>query len=139
MYRVACITLLTVVCASLARADEGGQFYGLLRSRDLTPFGSLRLDMRPAHAVAIERGTFAIEMELGYQNTWALSTEVENYLTEQEAFGRRELGPADAEAIRDLPGENYLLDLETAIFDLIVHYKFADNMSDLPDRERDLL
>ena len=118
-----------MVCSSLAHADEGAQFYGLLRGRDLTPFGSLRLDMRPAHAIAIERGSFAIETELGYQNTWALSPEVERHLTEQEALGRHELGPADAQAIRDLPGENYLVDLETAVFDLTVHYKFAESMS----------
>jgi hypothetical protein len=43
---------------------------GLLRSRDLSPFGGLRLDMRPAHAVSIEPGSWAIETELGYQNTW---------------------------------------------------------------------
>jgi hypothetical protein len=46
--------------AALA-ADDDGNFYGLLRARDLTPFGFLRLDMRPAHAVAIERGSFVIE------------------------------------------------------------------------------
>ena len=37
-----------------AQAEEQGRFYGMLRSRDLTPFGFLRLDMRPAHAVSIE-------------------------------------------------------------------------------------
>jgi hypothetical protein len=83
-----CSCMLGIVCGSLAHAEEaadaGGQFYGLLRGRDLTPFGSLRLDMRPAHAVAIERGSFAIETEIGYQNTWALSPEVERYLIEQD-------------------------------------------------------
>ncbi len=123
------IVVLSMAGTSFAHADDGGQFYGLLRVRDLTPFGSLRLDMRPAHAVAIERGSFAIETELGYQNTWALSPEVERYLTEQERNGRHELGPADAQAIRDLPGENYLVDLETAVVDLTLHYKFSSKMS----------
>lgn len=127
--RFAYIVVLSLAGASCAHADEGGQFYGLLRVRDLSPFGSLRLDMRPAHAVAIERGSFAIETELGYQNTWALSPEVERYLIEQEVNGRHELGPADAQAIRDLPGENYLVDLESAVIDLTVHYKFSQNMS----------
>ena len=127
--RGCCIGIFSAVCGSLPHADDGGQFYGLLRGRDLTPFGSLRLDMRPAHAVAIEPGSFVIATEIGYQNTWALSPEVERYLTEQEAHGRHELGPADAQAIRDLPGENYLLDLESAVIDLTVHYKFAENMS----------
>jgi Protein of unknown function (DUF3187) len=101
-------------------------FYGLLRERDLTPFGFLRLDMRPAHAVSIEAGTLAIETELGYQNTWALSENVEEYLKSLEPTGRRELGPAELAAIQSLPGENYLIDLELAAFDVIFHYKFSD-------------
>jgi hypothetical protein len=127
--RLVCVGVLCMVCGSRAQAEEGGQFYGLLRVRDLTPFGSLRLDMRPAHAIAIKRGSFAFETEVGYQNTWALSPEVERWLTERESLGRHELGPADVQAIRDLPGENYLLDSETAVIDVTVHYKFSQNMS----------
>jgi Protein of unknown function (DUF3187) len=122
------IPSLLAIMAMPAQA-EAGRFYGLLRARDLTPFGSLRLDMRPAHAVAIEPGTFALEFELAYQNTWALSPEVENYLVEREPLGRRELDESDVQAIRDLPGENYLLDLESAMIDLTAHYKFSDTMS----------
>jgi hypothetical protein len=108
----------------------GGRFYGMLRSRDLTPFGFLRLDMRPAHAVSIESHSFAIEAELGYQNTWALSPNVEKYLDGLEATGtRREIGPAEIQAIRDLPGENYLLDLESATLDLALHYKISNQWS----------
>ena len=106
---------------------EDSQFYGLLRSRDLTTFGFLRLDMRPAYAVSIEPGTWAIETELGYQNTWALSPEVEKYLTALEPAGRRDLGPAEYAAIQALPGENYLLDVESASFDLTFHYKFSQH------------
>jgi hypothetical protein len=106
---------------------QEGVFYGLLRSRDLSPFGGLRLDMRPAHAVSIEPGSWAVETELGYQNTWALSPEVEKYLVSREPNGRRRLGPADMQAIVDLPGENYLLDLETATFDLTLHHKVAED------------
>jgi Protein of unknown function (DUF3187) len=124
-FRFSCIGALSMVCGSLAHADEGGQFYGLLRSRDLSPFGFLRLDMRPAHAVTIEPGSWAIETEFGYQNTWALSPEVEQYLISLEPTGRREIGPAEVQAIEDLPGENYLLDVETATFDLTFHYKIA--------------
>jgi len=116
-----------LVCAGSAnpaQADER-DFYGLLRSRDLTPFGFLRLDMRPAHAVAIEPGSWAFEAELAYQNTWSMSSEVEDYLTGIEAQGRHNLGPADLAAIRALPGENYLLDVESAVLDLTFHYKFS--------------
>jgi len=119
-------SLCSFGCAMAAVAQEG-MFYGLLRSRDLSPFGGLRLDMRPAHAVSIEPGSWVVETELGYQNTWALSPEVEKYLISQEPNGRRRLGPADMQAIVDLPGENYLLDLEVGTLDLTLHYKVADN------------
>src|SRR5712691_6169049 len=39
--------------------------FGLLRERDLTPFGFLRLDMRPAHAVWAPPGNWAVEVLLG--------------------------------------------------------------------------
>ena len=120
-------SLLAVVawCAGLAAAPapvraEDGRFYGMLRERDLTPFGFLRLDMRPALAVSIEPHTFAFEMSLGYQNTWAASRNVERYLVGRESQGRRVLGPADVEAIRNLPGENYLIDLESSVYDVTV-------------------
>ena len=116
--------LVSAGSAEPAQAQER-DFYGLLRSRDLTPFGFLRLDMRPAHAVAIEPGSWAFEAELAYQNTWSLSSEVEDYLTGIEAQGRHDLGPADLAAIQALPGENYLLDVESAVLDLTVHYKFS--------------
>jgi hypothetical protein len=121
---VSLATLLALAFSGPASADDG-QFYGLLRERDLTTFGFLRLDMRPSHAVSIETGTWALEMGLGYQNTWALSREVEKYLTAREPLGRHALGPDDLQAIQALPGENYLLDLESAALDVTLHYKFA--------------
>jgi hypothetical protein len=108
-----------------AGEDEQGRFYGMLRERDLTPFGFLRLDMRPAHAVSIEPGSFAFEVAVGYQNTWALSENVEKYLTALESQGRRAITPEIAEEIRALPGEDYLLDLESATIDFMVHYKIS--------------
>jgi hypothetical protein len=103
-------------------ADES-DYFGLLRARDLTPFGFLRLDMRPAHAVSASAGTWAIESEFAYQNTWALSPEVQKYLNSLD--GRRELGATELEAIRGLPGENYLVDLELAELDVTLHHKFS--------------
>lgn len=99
------------------------RYFGLLRARDLTPFGYLRLDMRPAHAVSGPPGTWGIEADVAYQNTWALSPQVEQYLTGLP--GRRSLGPADVAAIHALPGENYLLDLELAQLDVTFHYKMT--------------
>ena len=125
------IWLLTLVVASCATGVHaaGSEFYGPLRMRDLTPFGFLRLDMRPAHAVAMEPRTWAFEAELGYQNTWAMSPEVEQYLNALEPQGRRPLGPAELQAIRNLPGENYLVDMESALLDLNLHYKFSKRLS----------
>lgn len=99
------------------------EYLGLLRARDLTPFGFQRLDMRPAHAVAAPKGTWAIELELAHQNTWALTNQAEKYL--KSLPGRRELGPADVAAIQALPGENYLVDLELAALDVTLHHKFS--------------
>src|SRR5262245_48032232 len=123
-----CLCIVAMAYGSLAGAEEGS-LYGLLRSRDLSPFGFLRLDMRPAHAVSIEPGQWAVETELGYQNTWALSPGLERYLVGLEPDGRRQLGPAEMQEIEDLPGENYLLDVETATLDLTFHYKIAHDWS----------
>jgi hypothetical protein len=99
------------------------RFIGLLRARDLTPFGFLRLDMRPAHAVE-DAPTWVVETELAYQNTWALSPEVERYLTDQ-GHERRELGPAELADLRALPGENYLVDVELAQLDVTMHRRLS--------------
>ncbi len=123
--RALTIAALCLAASTPPALAEGGRFYGMLRERDLTPFGFLRLDMRPAHAMNIEPHTFAFETSLGYQNTWALSPNVEKYLTSIESEGRHEIGPAEVQAIQDLPGENYLLDVETATLDLTVHYKIS--------------
>src|SRR5206468_5461170 len=101
--------------------------FGLLRERDLTPFGFLRLDVRPAHAVWAPTGTWGVEVLLGYQNTWAMSPNVEQYL--KSLPGRRRLGPADVAAIRALPGEAYLVDLELGLLDVTLHRKLADHWS----------
>ena len=99
--------------------------HGLLRTRDLTPFGFLRLDMRPTHAVSGPPGNWAVEVDVGYQNTWALSPNVQDYL--KSLPGRRKLGPTEVQAIRDLPGEAYLVDLELGMLDLTFHRKLTDH------------
>lgn len=98
--------------------------YGLLRGRDLTPFGFLRLDMRPAHAVSGPPGNWGVELDFGYQNTWALSRNVQQYL--KSLPGRRQLGPSEVQAIRDLPGEAYIVDLELGLLDVTFHRKLTD-------------
>jgi hypothetical protein len=116
--------LLLVVAAPLAAQDR---FFGLLRARDLTPFGYLRLDMRPGFSSPGAPHTWSFETDVAYQNTWATSPEVEKYLN--SLSGRRELGPAEFAAIRDLPGENYLVDLELGQFDLTANYQLSERWS----------
>lgn len=99
--------------------------YGMLRVRDLTPFGFLRLDMRPAHAVSGPPGNWGVEIDVGYQNTWVLSPNVQEYL--KALPGRRRLGPNEIQAIRDLPGEAYLVDLELGLLDLMFHRKLSNH------------
>jgi hypothetical protein len=106
----------------LAAAES--DYLGLLRARDLTTFGFLRLDMRPAHAIHSAPGTWAIEAELAHQNTWALSGGARDYL--DTLPGRRSLGPDEAADILALPGENYLFDMELAQLDMTLHYKFTE-------------
>ena len=54
-----------------------------------------------------------------------MSSKVERYL--KSLPGRRQLGPEQLEAIRSLPGENYLVDLELAEIDVTFHYKFSSH------------
>jgi hypothetical protein len=105
-------------------AGAASDFLGLLRARDLTTFGFLRLDMRPAHAIHAPAGTWAIEAELAHQNTWALSGGARDYL--DSLSGRRSLGPSEVADILALPGENYVFDMELATLDLTLHRKFTE-------------
>ena len=114
---------LVVAGTPVAVADDA-MFHGLLRGRDLTPFGYLRLDMRPGFSEPGRPGRWTIETDLAYQNTWATSPEVEKYLNKLP--GRRELGPEEFQAIQDLPGENYLVDLELAQVDVTFNYQFTE-------------
>ena len=58
-----------------------------------------------------------------------MSPEVETYLTDLEAGGRRPLGETELAAIRELPGENYLVDLETTTVDVTLNYRFTSHLS----------
>ena len=123
---VGALLLLAAAATSAPSQAAESEFLGLLRARDLTTFGFLRLDMRPAHAVHAPAGTWAIETELGQQNTWALSAGARDYL--DTLSGRRRLGPGEVDEILALPGENYLFDMELAQLDLTLHYKFTDRI-----------
>lgn len=100
---------------------------GPLRVRDLTPFGILRLDFLPAHAVAATPGTWALEVNLSYQNTYVLSENVADYLRERGGGRRVALTAEDVEAIRAFEEEAYFVDLELGLFDLTAHYRFSSH------------
>jgi hypothetical protein len=107
-------------------AEAAWQTLGLMRIRDMTPFGISRLDMLPAHAVRATPGTWAFEVNLSYQNTWALSENVKDYLAlrgiERGAIGAREIADIFA-----LPGDAYLVDCEIGIADLTLHYRATEH------------
>jgi len=124
--RVTFTILAAVVAFGRPAAAAENEFIGLLRARDLTTFGFLRLDMRPAHAVRAPAGTWAIEAELAHQNTWALSRGARDYL--DSLSGRRSLGSQEVAEILALPGENYVFDMELATLDLTLHYKFTERV-----------
>lgn len=101
---------------------------GLLRGRDLTPFGLLRLDMLPTHTADAEPGTWTFEIQYAYQNTFVLSENVRDYL-EQRNIGRRPLRAQDAAGILALPGDAYYVDGEIGFADLIVQRRVNDYWS----------
>jgi hypothetical protein len=101
---------------------------GLLRARDLTPFGLLRLDMLPAHTADAEPGTWTFEVQYAYQNTYILSGNVRDYL-ETRGVGRQPLRAQDAEAILALPGDAYYIDGEVGLADLIVQRRVNEYWS----------
>lgn len=101
---------------------------GLLRARDLTPFGLLRLDMLPAHTADAEAGTWTFEIQYAYQNTFILSDNVRDYL-EERGGGRVPLRPQDTAAIMALPDDAYYIDGEVGLADLIVQYRVNDYWS----------
>ncbi len=107
-----------------AQTQDGWQTLGLLRIRDMTPWGLTRLDFLPAHAFPSTPGTFAVEVNMSYQNTWAQSGNVEDFL---DARGKKriDLSPADISAIFALGGDAYLVDGEYGLLDLTLHYKFT--------------
>jgi hypothetical protein len=120
---------LALACSAAAGAAEGDwRTLGLIRVRDMSPFGISRLDFLPAHAVSLPKGSTAIEINLSYQNTWVASRNVRSLLA---ARGQHRLAirPEDVAAILALPGDAYLVDGEFALLDLTFHAKLARHLS----------
>jgi Protein of unknown function (DUF3187) len=101
---------------------------GLLRARDLTPFGLLRLDMLPAHTADAKAGTWNFELQFAYQNTFAVSENVEAYLKDRN-IGREPLRSEDAAAILGLSEDAYYFDGEVGLADLILQRRLSEHWS----------
>jgi hypothetical protein len=108
-----------------AESEPPWTHLGLLRIRDLTPFGILRLDFLPAHAVQAQKGTWGLELNLSYQNTYVLSDNVAEYLRMRGGGERVEMQQADVDAILATGEDAYLVDGELGLFDLTGHYRFS--------------
>lgn len=109
-------------------AEQQWSHVGLLRGRDLSPFGLLRLDILPAHTADAHRGAWTYEVQYAYQNTFVMSGNVREYLRTRGA-GREPLRPQDADAIMQLPGDAYYVDAEVGLADLIVQRRLDSHWS----------
>jgi hypothetical protein len=127
---VACLGASSLFVQTVhARELEPGTpraFFGLLRVRDLTPFGFRRLDMRPSQAAFAPAECGEYRVRPGYQNTWSMSENVDQYLRRRTQRGP--MTQADAAAIRAMGGEAYLVDLELALIDIAFNYKVTENV-----------
>lgn len=118
------LALAALLAAPPAHGDEEWFHLGLVRVRDLTPFGILRLDMLPPHSVASTPGTWAIETNFSYQNTFVLSDNVAEYLRQRGGGRRVHITQDDIRAILDSGEDVYLIDGELGLADLTLHYRF---------------
>lgn len=134
MRHLAAAVLSVLLCGGVSSATEAQEtppapppwfHMGALRIRDLTPFGILRLDFLPPHAVTARPGTWAIEVNLSYQNTYVLSENVADYLRAQGGGNRVHLTGSDVAAIAAFPDEAFIVDGELGVFDMTAHYRFG--------------
>jgi hypothetical protein len=97
------------------------------QARDLSLFSVLRLDMPSVDALPVPRDTWAFGVELGYQNTWSMSPNVQDYFETRTV--RRRLDAADIAEIRALPYEKFLVDMEMGVLDFAVHRRIDERWS----------
>jgi hypothetical protein len=113
--------------AAASDARPGTALLGPLRIRDMTPFNLLRLDMLPAHAVEAGVGSWAIEANVSFSNTFVMSDNVRKYL--QDRGGRAPLSAEDAEAILTMGEDAFYVDGEFGLLEVTGHYRFARRTS----------
>jgi uncharacterized protein DUF3187 len=126
-WRMAAGIVAVVLGLAATQAWAATELLGPLRIRDMTPFNLLRLDMLPAHAVPGGAGSWAIEADLSYSNTFVMSDNVRSYL---ESRGERgPLTQADVDAILAMGHDAYFMDGEFGLLDLTVHGAFTRRTS----------
>jgi Protein of unknown function (DUF3187) len=122
--------LLTSGAAQADTPDDtrpGTALLGPLRIRDMTPFNLLRLDMLPAHAVEAGVGSWALEANVSFSNTFVMSDNVRRYL--QDRGGRAPLSAEDAAAILSMGEDAFYVDGEFDLLEMTAHYRFARRTS----------
>ncbi len=95
------------------------------QGRDMSVFGILRLDMPSARVTTPEPGKWAVDMALGYQNTWSMSPNIQDYF-ETRNFNRS-LTPIDIAEIHALPFEKFLVDLEMGLAEVTARRRLSGN------------
>jgi hypothetical protein len=112
--------------SSAGAAADASQWHhpGLLRGRDLTPFGLFRLDMLPAHTIDARQDSWAVEVLTAYQNTFVMSDNVREYL-EARSLDREPLRIQDANAILAMPRDAYYVDAEVGLLDVVIHKRLS--------------
>jgi hypothetical protein len=111
-----------------SRVSQQWSHVGLLRARDLSPFGLLRLDLLPARTADAPSGTWTFEVHYAYQNTFVLSDNARRYL-EARNVGRAPIRPEDAAAILALPDDAYYIDGEIGLADLVLERRLSEYWS----------
>lgn len=117
----------SVFLFALARAEPSSD-PGILRARDLTPFGMQRLEMRPTDMSERPIGQWTIELQTAYQNTFAMTDEVHDYL-QRRGMGRIPLRAQDASALLAMPHDSFYVDAEIGVLDLIVQRRFDQHFT----------
>lgn len=122
---------LALVCTALlftpAHTDASPE-PGILRARDLSPFALQRLDMRPADMSERPAGRWTVELQAGYQNTFAMSDDAHRYLQHRNT-GRLPLRPEDARALLATPGDSYYIDVEVGALDFVLQRHFTPQLA----------
>lgn len=87
-------------------------------ARDLSMFGVLRVDLPQPPLETPVPGRWGYNVDLGYQNTWSMSPNVEDYF--ENRVGQRQFTAADVLFIRSLEGEKFFVDGELGVLDFTV-------------------